>query len=78
MKGDDAALMGHLLDAAGGSLIFANVVEFDSFYGHRRDPRGYARTLEWFDVGMGSILEKLRLDDLMIVTAAHSNVPTWA
>lgn len=78
VKGDDVALMGHLGDAADGSLIFANVAEFDSLYGHRCDPRGYARVLEWFDVGMGSTLEKLRPDDLMMVTAAHSNDPTWA
>ena len=52
-KGPDAVLMGHLNDlvatAADGSLTFANFVEFDSLYGHRRDVSGYARALEWFD-----------------------------
>ena len=47
MKGDDTALMGHLGDAVegveDGILVFANFVEFDSLYGHRRGPRGCAR-----------------------------------
>ena len=82
VKGDDAALMRHLADAVegaeDGSLVFANFVEFDSLYGHRRDPQGYARALEWFDAEMGPILERLRGDDLMVVTADHGNDPTWA
>ncbi len=53
VKGPDAALMDHLeaaaRDAEDGSLTFANFVEFDSKYGHRRDVSGYARALEWFD-----------------------------
>ena len=81
-KGDDAALMRYLADAVDdaedGSLVFANFVEFDSLYGHRRDPQGYARALERFDAGIGSILERLRGDDLMVVTADHGNDPTWA
>ena len=82
VKGDDAALMRHLADAVDGaedgSLVFANFVEFDSLYGHRRDPQGYARALEWFDAELGPILERLRPDDLMVVTADHGNDPTWA
>ena len=82
VKGDDATLMGHLADAVegaeDGSLVFANFVEFDSLYGHRRDPQGYARALEWFDAELGPILERLRPDDLMVVTADHGNDPTWA
>ena len=80
-RGDDAALMGHLGDkvdnAADGSLVFANFVEFDSLYGHRRDPLGYAKALEWFDAELGPILERLRGDDMMVVTADHGNDPTW-
>ena len=79
--GADADLMrslaDHVRDAADGSLIFANFVEFDSLYGHRRDVAGYARHLEWFDAGLGPILAALRPDDLMIVTADHGNDPTW-
>lgn len=80
-KGRDIALMGHLSDlvdeAQNGALIFANFVEFDSEYGHRRDVSGYARHLEWFDVELSSLLPRLREDDMLIVTADHGNDPTW-
>ena len=81
VKGDDAALMEHLVDAVAtaldGSLTFANFVEFDSLYGHRRDVSGYARALEWFDGHIPRVLDGLRADDLMIFTADHGNDPTW-
>lgn len=81
VKGADSTLMGHLSDlvdrAEEGSLTFANFVEFDSIYGHRRDVSGYARHLEWFDAEIGPILARLRPDDLMIFTADHGNDPTW-
>ncbi|MEO1640382.1 MAG: phosphopentomutase [Pseudomonadota bacterium] len=81
-KGRDDVLMGHLHDLAeeaeDGSFVFANLVEFDSDYGHRRDPVGYAKHLEWFDVALARLLPKLRPDDLLIVTADHGNDPTWA
>ncbi len=80
-KGRDVALMDHLnnlADEAGdGSFVFANLVEFDSEYGHRRDPVGYAGHLEWFDKELAALLPKLRDDDLLIVTADHGNDPTW-
>ena len=80
-KGPDAELMGHLAElvdtADEGSLTFANFVEFDSLYGHRRDPLGYAAALEWFDAALGRILPSLRAGDLMILTADHGNDPTW-
>jgi phosphopentomutase len=80
-KGDDATLMGHLgvcVDAADdGSLTFANFVEFDSLFGHRRDPGGYAAQLEWFDAAIAPVLAALRPDDLLILTADHGNDPTW-
>lgn len=81
VTGDDATLMGHLAalvdSAEEGSLTFANFVEFDSLYGHRRDVSGYARHLEWFDAAIGPILDRLCPDDLMIFTADHGNDPTW-
>jgi phosphopentomutase len=81
MTGADRDLMRHLAacvrDAGDGSLTFANFVEFDSLYGHRRDVSGYARHLEWFDAALGPILSALRPDDLMILTADHGNDPTW-
>ena len=80
-KGRDVALMGHINDlvneAVDGSLVFANLVEFDSEYGHRRDAAGYGRHLEWFDAALAELLPKLRADDLLIVTADHGNDPTW-
>ena len=77
----DADLMEHLVRLGGeaeeGSLTFANFVEFDSLYGHRRDVSGYARALEWFDAGVGRFLATLGPDDLAIFTADHGNDPTW-
>ena len=81
-KGTDRELLAHLdafvEEAEDGSLTFANFVEFDSLYGHRRDVSGYARHLEWFDAGLSEIAAKLRSDDLMILTADHGNDPTWS
>ena len=80
-KGTDAQLMGHLADlvetAEEGSLTFANFVEFDSLYGHRRDVSGYARALEWFDAQMGAVMARMRAGDMMLITADHGNDPTW-
>ena len=80
-KGTDAELMQHLADlvetAEEGSLTFANFVEFDSLYGHRRDVSGYARALEWFDASVGPLLGRLRPGDLMLFTADHGNDPSW-
>jgi len=80
-KGSDETLMGHLGDlvesAKDGSLTFANFVEFDSLYGHRRDVSGYARALEWFDAEIGKLLGQLRDGDLLVLTADHGNDPTW-
>ena len=80
-KGPDAYLMKHLKklvsSAEGGSLTFANFVEFDSEYGHRRDVSGYARHLEWFDHELTDILNALWPGDLLILTADHGNDPTW-
>ena len=60
-----------------GSLTFANFVEFDSLYGHRRDAPGYARHLEWFDGRLGAMLQHLQTGDLAVFTADHGNDPTW-
>jgi phosphopentomutase len=80
-KGRDVDLMGHIHDlasaAADGSFVFANLVEFDSEYGHRRDPVGYAGHLEWFDAELAALLPKMRSGDLLIVSADHGNDPTW-
>jgi len=77
----DLDLFEHLdrlaIEADAGSFTFANFVEFDSLYGHRRDVSGYARALEWFDVRAGRFLARLRPGDLAIFTADHGNDPTW-
>ncbi|GGF87380.1 phosphopentomutase [Paenibacillus abyssi] len=57
-------------------LLFTNLVDFDSLYGHRRDPEGYARALEEFDRAVPTLEAQLRQDDLLIVTADHGNDPT--
>ena len=81
VKGSDADLMEHLSGlletAEDGSLTFANFVEFDSLYGHRRDVSGYARHLEWADAALGRLMDRLRPGDLMLITADHGNDPTW-
>lgn len=81
VKGDDATLMQHLArlveTAEDGSLTFANLVEFDSLYGHRRDVAGYAAALERCDAALGPIIAALRPGDMMVLTADHGNDPTW-
>lgn len=58
-------------------LCFVNLVDFDAKWGHRRDPEGYAKELEMFDEKLAVLLEKLREDDLLIITADHGNDPTY-
>jgi phosphopentomutase len=57
-------------------FIFANLVDFDTQYGHRNDVTGYAENLERFDRRLAGILPRLREDDLLVVTADHGNDPT--
>jgi phosphopentomutase len=58
-------------------LCFINLVDFDALWGHRRDPQGYAHEIEKFDEKLGILLDKLREDDLLILTADHGNDPTY-
>jgi phosphopentomutase len=62
--------------SAGPGLVFTNLVDFDTLYGHRNDPAGYAANLERFDVRLGRLMPMLRARDLLIVTADHGNDPT--
>ncbi len=57
-------------------FIFANLVDFDTKYGHRNQVRGYADNLERFDLRLPEILSSLRQDDLFVITADHGNDPT--
>ncbi len=59
------------------SLVFTNFVDFDSEYGHRRDVAGYAHALEWFDKRLPELLDILKEDDLLFITADHGCDPTW-
>lgn len=56
-------------------LAFLNLVDFDAMYGHRRDPLGYAKCLEEFDVQLGDVLAQMKEDDLLIISADHGNDP---
>ena len=58
-------------------LSFLNLVDFDALYGHRRDPKGYSLALHAFDKRLPEIMEQLRNDDLLIITADHGNDPTF-
>ncbi len=81
LHGADADLMEALIALGGsaeeGSLTFANFVEFDAKYGHRRDVAGYAAHLEWFDAQLPRFFATLGAGDLVIFTADHGNDPTW-
>lgn len=74
MAGVDAILEFLTLDKSG--LIFANLVDFDSIYGHRNNPRGYADALEAFDRRLPELQQGLREKDVLIITADHGNDPT--
>ena len=62
--------------SAGPGLVFTNLVDFDTQYGHRNDPAGYAANLERFDTRLARLLPTLRDRDLLMVTADHGNDPT--
>ncbi|WP_185984695.1 phosphopentomutase [Aureimonas mangrovi] len=71
------AMLGALDDAEDGDLVFANFIDFDSEFGHRRDVAGYAAALEAFDARLPELFAKLRDADLAIITADHGCDPTW-
>ncbi len=58
-------------------LIFTNLVDFDSKYGHRRNPQGYAKAIEEFDAKLPEITETMKDDDMLIICADHGNDPTY-
>ena len=64
------------LDRTSDGLLFVNLVDFDTVYGHRNDTAGYAANLERFDADLGLLLPQLASDDILIVTADHGNDPT--
>ncbi|MGJ7919912.1 phosphopentomutase [Neobacillus sp. LXY-4] len=73
MDGMDKLLQSLDVDFTG--LSFVNLVDFDALYGHRRDPIGYGKALEEYDVRLAEVLEKMNEDDLLMITADHGNDP---
>ena len=76
---DNAAAMHEtaaLMDRVGHGLIFTNLNDFDSKYGHRRDIRGFGHALEEFDALLGAVLERLRAGDRLLLSADHGCDPT--
>jgi phosphopentomutase len=79
-NGNDACLsaaIDAMRDLPDGGFVFANLVDFDSEFGHRRDIPGYAAALEAFDRRIPEIEAALRAGDIVIVTADHGNDPSW-
>ena len=70
-------LLSALAGLADGGLIVVNFVDFDMQHGHRRDVAGYAKALENFDRRLPELLQKLRDEDLLVITADHGCDPTW-
>lgn len=66
-----------IMDKDFKGLCFVNLVDFDALWGHRRNPVGYAEELEKFDIKLGELINKLKEDDLLILTADHGNDPTY-
>jgi phosphopentomutase len=77
---DDNAKVAAILEALDrleSGLIFANLVDFDAKYGHRRDPEGMAGNIKRFDSRLPELLDTLTEEDLVIITADHGNDPTF-
>lgn len=56
-------------------LIYTNLVDFDMLYGHRNNVEGYAKALEYFDSKLPEIMENMKQEDILIITADHGNDP---
>jgi phosphopentomutase len=67
----------HMDGLKNGGFLMTNFVDFDSEFGHRRDPVGYGKALEIFDAQLPLVFAKLREGDLLVLTADHGNDPTW-
>jgi phosphopentomutase len=65
-----------LMERQARGLIMANLVDFDTIYGHRNDVAGYAANLERFDARLSRVIARLRRDDVLVVTADHGNDPS--
>lgn len=74
---DGIRMIHDCLDRGEPGLIFANLVDFDMLYGHRRDVEGYARALVAFDEALPGLMAKLGPGDVLAITADHGNDPTF-
>lgn len=74
---DGLKKLAELLNEVKKGLIFINLVDFDMLYGHRRNPEGYAKALEAFDLALGPILSQTAERDLILITADHGCDPTY-
>jgi len=72
---DGMAKLTEAISSRKNGLIFANLVDFDMLYGHRKDVEGFARSLEEFDSLLGPFLDRLRASDLLLITADHGCDP---
>ena len=75
-RGIEDAEVERALETSDRGFVFANLVDFDTLYGHRNDVAGYAANLERFDRRLQKFLPRLRETDLLIITADHGNDPT--
>jgi len=73
----EIAVLEILAEKTDGVFVFANLIDFDMLYGHRRDPQGYAEAVEQADSFLGDLVKGAGTDDLAIVTADHGNDPTF-
>src|SRR2546430_2384953 len=73
---DGMAQTGAAMTATARGIIFTNLVDLDSKFGHRNDPAGYARDLEAIDAALPQVMGRVRADDLVVITADHGNDPT--
>ena len=73
---DGMAQTGAAMTVTARGIIFTNLVDLDSKFGHRNDPAGYARDLEAIDAALPQVMGRVRPDDLVVITADHGNDPT--
>lgn len=78
----NAAMMDKVIDLMptlrDGGLLMTNFVDFDTNFGHRRDPIGYGKLLEEFDRALPLVFAQMQQGDVLMLTADHGNDPTWA
>lgn len=74
---DGMRMIEKLWHATHDGLVFVNLVDFDTLFGHRRDLHGYTQALTEFDAWLGGFLTQIESDDLLIITADHGNDPTF-